>query len=377
MSAIVTDDPTLYPVNVRTLGDGEDVDEANVGVTAQDLANRTAWLKRRVFKGRIDMLRMSAVCSAQNFGACYVRGFDEAWVVGEYGANAQIYKSTNQNASFTREAAIDGVLAGATHFYGIAANANGDLIAVNSSTESYAYDRATATWYDDGWSSPGAFTRIVYLPTVDKFVIVGVSGGNLAGRRTNAADIHNILAPTTQITAGGWSNFTTGLAVNPTTGVVVAAGINAAKPRIAYTTDAGVNWTTLAALAASAITPDLIDVAYGGDGFFYLTVADVVATNTGEIWRSPDGIAWTRVATFAANAIRNLAGFGERLLGATGSGSIVTSIDKGVTWRRCGHVAAGVPLKVENVGGRALILTTTRVDGTADLSDDYIDAAIA
>lgn len=38
-------DPTSFPAQVRSLGDGEDINQGNVGVTADDLADRTAYLQ--------------------------------------------------------------------------------------------------------------------------------------------------------------------------------------------------------------------------------------------------------------------------------------------------------------------------------------------
>lgn len=370
---------TSYPTDIHTPADGEDCDESILDLPLQQLADRSAWLKRRVFTGALDILWRVAVGPAQNFGACYVPGYDEIWIVGEgVSASAQIYKSTNQGPTFTREAAADGaIITNPTFHYGIAANANGDLIAVNSQAHWQSYDRATATWYADGWATPGPWTRIVYVPTLDKFAIVGVTGGNLTAKHTPAADIHNANSPTTQIGGGGtWNNFTTGLAVNPTTGLVVAVGISGGAPRVAYTTDGGDNWTTIAALASLIVAPERVDVCYGGDGYFYLTVGESTGTDTGEVWRSSDAITWTKVATFAANTIHNLAGFGERLVGVTATGSMVTSTDQGVTWKRIGHVTAGTPLKIENCGGRAVLLTSTRADISATLGAE-LGSAIA
>lgn len=374
---------TSYPADIHTPADGEDCDESILDLPHQQTADRTAWLKRRMLLSPvgIDVAHSVDLAADQNFGACFVPGYDELWVVGEgSGADARTWKSTSMGRSFARETAVDAVLvANPTHQYGIAANEIGDLIIVGSAAHCQSYERATDTWFADGWASVGSWTRIVYLPTLDQFVVVGVTGANLTGKRTDPADIHNMLAPTTQIGGGGtWSNFTTGLAVNPTTGRVVAVGLSTGAPRVAYTTDGGDNWTTIAALVTGVASADYVDVAYGGDGYFYLTVGDSVLHES-EVWRSADGITWTLRVALANEHVRQLAGFGERLVGVTGTnrGALVVSHDGGATWTRTGARVTGTPLKIENVYGRAVICTSTRVETTHYLGSDESAATLA
>lgn len=363
MSSTYEGDETNFPSLLTFLTDGDPSRRASTWRPGlEGLADRTAWLRRRHFPGSLDIRANASAGAAQNFGACFVPTYDELWVVGEWSTNAQIYKSTQMLSALSRQTSIDAVIVtDPSHFYGVASNANGDVIITGSAAHFYTLQRSTSTWYANGWTTPGPWTRIVYVPTLDKFVAIGTVGGSLTARHTPAADIFNFNMPTTQIGgAGGWGSFTAALAVDVTTGTVVAAGLDTSnKLRIAYSTDGGDNWTTPASLASGIANPSVVDVAHGGDGFFYATISDITGTHECEVWRSPDGSTWTKVATLTANSIRHLAGFSEGLIGITGAGSIVSSVDQGVTWRRCGFVVAGTPLKVENILGRALILTST------------------
>lgn len=366
------------PTSITLPDDGDVPDAASVNVGFEGLADRTKWLRRKIFSGAVNILSKVAAGAGQNFGACFVPGYDELWVVGEWSTNAQVYISNYFGASYVRQTSIDAsIVTNPSHFYGVAANALGDIIVVGSVAHFYARTRSTGAWSADGWTTPGSFTRIVYVPTVDRFVAVGVTGANLTARVSPAADIHNLNNPTTQIGAGGtWDNFTAGLAVDVSTGKVAAVGISSSQPRVAYSTDGGVNFTTLAGLATTIVSPAWVDICHNPGDAWYLTVGESTGTHTGEIWRSTDAITWTKVATFANNFIRCIAGFTELLVGATASGSIVSSVDGGVTWRRCGSIANGTPLlKVENALGRAVFLTTTLTHVSADLGSS-IGAAL-
>lgn len=354
-----------YPTQIDVPSDGDAAEGATFAPGYEGLADRTRWLRLRM----LNVNTRVTAGSLQNFGACFVPGYDELWVVGEYNSNAQVMKSKNLGLTFARETAIDAaIITNPTHEYGIAANANGDLIVVNSAAHWQSYDRATTTWYADGWTSPGSWTRIVYLPTVDRFVIVGVTGTNLTAQRTPVADIHNANTPTTQIGAAGtWYNFTTGLAVDVATGRVAAVGLSSSQPRVAYSTDAGDNWTTLAGLATTIATPTWADICHGGDGYWYLVVGETSGTHTGEVWRSVDATSWTKVATFTSDFVKCIAGFGAFILGVTAAGSIVSSVDNGATWQRHGFVVEGTPLRIENLHGRAVILTSTKAYVSTDV----------
>lgn len=373
-----------YPENIDTPADGEKANAAVFDRPHQNLADRTAWLKRRMLLAPANVdVAFASSAGSQPFGACYVPKYDELWIVGEYngaGPNSNVWTSKNMGRSFTRNTAVDGaVVANPTHMYGIAANANGDLIIVNSAAHWQSYDRALDTWYADGGLALGSWSRIVYAPTLDKFAMIGLSTANMNAHTTNAADIHNPVAPTTAIGgAGTWNNFTNGLAVNPTTGLVVAVGLSGGMPRTPYTADAGANWTTPASLASSIATLTYVDICYSAhDGYFYMTCGDD-ALHLGEVWRSTDGATWTLRATLANDHIRNVQAFGERLVGVTGTNraSVVTSSDGGATWKRTGTQLGSQPHKIVNALGRAAFVCSTIVATSHYLGGDEASVAL-
>lgn len=155
--------------------------------------------------------------------------------------------------------------------------------------------------------------------------------------------------------------------------VVVGQGYNALGPvgagllRVMTSDDGGATWTDRGTLATTIVSPTVGHLSYNATtGHWLYSVGEVSGTPTGEVWRSSDGVTWTKIKTFANAALRGFAPDGVSWLGLARSGSselaLVASDDDGVSWKFLGVSLAGSNAKgVYAGGGGFLALSDTNV----------------
>jgi hypothetical protein len=120
------------------------------------------------------------------------------------------------------------------------------------------------------------------------------------------------------------------------------------------TSEDGVSW------ASQIIGPNiqLVDVAFGAD------VSAFVAVGPLHIYRSTDGVSWSRVEKNFTERLNGVTYGAGRFLAAGDAGGVYASTD-GTAWQRLGHLPTQ-PFAIESVGDRYLVTGRTGIFVSAD-----------
>lgn len=133
--------------------------------------------------------------------------------------------------------------------------------------------------------------------------------------------------------------------------------------------DGGITWTDRGTFATTISSPTRQDLAWNETTAEYMyTIGEGSGTPTGEVWTSPDGITWTKQATFTSASVTHVAQNGNQWVGVASyyeyddQAEVVYSNDDGVTWRFAGGVdlVSGGTNALAAGGGGLLIVAPDR-----------------
>lgn len=325
---------------------------------------------------RIPALNWSAV-SAMGVTPIAVGWSDaeQAWYALEVGTTS-VRRSTDYGKTWNASGALAVANNGGT-FSDVAFDTAGNVCFANSNNvyegPLVAYGTPIVWTKRASVLGGGSSYSIVFEPVSGNFCVVGQDTNAWLYTSSNRATW------TARTLPGTWTS-TTGLAlaIGAGNGLVVVVFRDTATNqfRTARSANGGVTWTNdqaiviNAGITFSASIPPTRPVFSAADGLWYVAVSQGSPRKT-QVFSSPDAITWTSASTLLVNDCRfvGMQCLGSLLVGLNDDGRVFCSVNKGVSWFRCGATLApqGVTTinnKFKGGGNGLLIVASTSASAT-------------
>ncbi len=361
-------DPDAFPLDLPLPDDSAAPTAAEVNPFLEGLADRTAYLRKRL--GQIGALTFHTdiLTTPATFDVVRYCDATQKWH-GMSSIAADYFVSTQQLLVWPGTTEIPAPQQTGDVPWDFDIDADGNAVLIDHLIDTTRSRTAAGVWalsFGDGDAT--SHPAILWEPVTGNWIIAfQVAGAEIIVR--TSTDLGVTHTNRTEPTFTASSEVTMG---TDGAGRVVMQAHGGTATQFSYSDDGGVTW--------SAPTTHALGFTYaaaGGrhprpvfNGSAWVAVGMNSTTGVTRVFKSSDGITWTTAASLASLAVAHIAGIGGVVMGTIFSattalnGGIVVSADDGVTWRKGEGVysfSSVTPRDVAATDSRFIILANGRI----------------